>query len=218
VPRNNTFYTFVSCLAARGFVSGYPCGGEDEPCDPQRNGYFRPGNPVTRGQLAKIVSNAAGFNEALPANLQSYADIEPNSTFWTFIERLSSRGIISGYACGSSEEEPCDSGNRPYFRAGDNVTRGQTSKIVSNAAGYNESPRNNLQTYADVTPGSTFWAFIERLSARGVMSGYACGGEAEDCDSARRSFFRPGNDVTRGQSSKIVANTFYPNCQTPGRP
>jgi hypothetical protein len=173
---------------------------------------------VTRGQLAKIVANTAGFNESLPSSLQSYADIEPNSTFWTFIERLSSRGIISGYACGSSAKEPCDSSQRPYFRPGANVTRGQTSKIVSNAAGYNETLPTSLQTYRDVPPigpGSTFWAFIERLSIRGVMSGYACGGPGEDCDSANRPYFRPGSDVTRGQSSKIVANTFYPNCQPP---
>jgi hypothetical protein len=47
------------------------------------------------------------------------------------------------------------------------------------------------------------------------MSGYPCGGPGEPCDPQQRPYFRWGNPVTRGQASKIVANTFYPNCQTP---
>lgn len=31
----------------------------------------------------------------------------------------------------------------------------------------------------------------------------------------RRYPFRPNNDATRGQVSKIVANAFFPGCQTP---
>ena len=30
-----------------------------------------------------------------------------------------------------------------------------------------------------------------------------------------RPYFRPGNNVTRGQTAKIVANTFFPGCSTP---
>jgi hypothetical protein len=37
----------------------------------------------------------------------------------------------------------------------------------------------------------------------------------EPCDTEQRPYFRWGNPVTRGQASKIVANTFYPGCQTP---
>ena len=36
-------------------------------------------------------------------------------------------------------------------------------------------------------------------------------------DAENRYYFRPANNVTRGQSAKIVANTFFPGCQTPGR-
>jgi hypothetical protein len=56
------------------------------------------------------------------------------------------------------------------------------------------------------------------------MSGYPCGGtnpqtgQAEPCDSANRPYFRPGNLATRAQASKRVANTFFPNCVTPGGP
>jgi hypothetical protein len=29
-----------------------------------------------------------------------------------------------------------------------------------------------------------------------------------------RPYFRPNNDVTRGQAAKIISNTFFPNCQS----
>jgi hypothetical protein len=51
-----------------------------------------------------------------------------------------------------------------------------------------------------------------------VIGGYACGGEGVPCiPPLNRPYFRPYNNVTRGQASKIVANAFFPNCQAPGR-
>jgi hypothetical protein len=207
VPAGNTFYPFVRCLACRGIINGYPCGGVGEPCDPANNPYFRPNNNVTRGQIAKIVSNSAGFQE--PVSGQTFEDVPPGSTFYDFIERLVSRQIMSGYACGGVGE-PCGPENRPYFRPNSNASRGQLAKIVSNAAGFQEPVSG--QTFEDVPPGSTFYDFIERLVSRSVMSGYPCGGVGEPCGPENRPYFRPGNLVTRGQTSKIVGNTFFPEC------
>ena len=198
VPVGHTFYPNVRCLACRDIVSGYS------------DGTFRPNNQVTRGQLAKIVSNAAGFTE--PVSGQTFQDVPPNHTFYEFIQRLTNRGYMTGYACGGPGE-PCVN-NRPYFRPFANATRGQTSKIVSNAAGFTES--HTSQIFQDVPPIHTFYQEIERLASRGVMGGYPCGGPGEPCVAPEnRPYFRPGNDVTRGQSAKIVANTFFPGCDTP---
>jgi hypothetical protein len=170
---------------------------------------------VTRGQLSKIVSNAAGFNE--PVISQMFEDVPPGSTFYEYIGRLAGREYINGYPCGSVPGEPCvPPDNRPYFRANNNATRGQISKIVSNAAGFSEP--HTWQTFEDVSPGSTFYDFIERLASRGVMSGYPCGSASEPCvPPDNRPYFRPNNNATRGQTSKIVANTFFPSCDTPRR-
>ena len=122
---------------------------------------------------------------------------------------------MGGYQCGLIETEPCNPpGNLPYFRPSNNATRGQISKIVSNAANYIEPVTG--QFYADVTMDNPFYAEIMRLTTRGVMSGYPCGQlPHEPCDSENRPYFRWGNNVTRGQASKIVANTFFPGCETP---
>jgi hypothetical protein len=212
VPPENTFYANIRCLACRGIINGYPCGGAGEPCNPNYDPYFRPSNLVTRGQIAKIVSNSAGFIE--PVSGQTFEDVPPAATFHAFIERLVSRGVMSGYACGGVGEPCVPPGNRPYFRPNATATRGQLAKIVSNAANFTEPV--GTQTFEDVTIGSTFHEFIERLVSRGVMSGYACGGPGEPCvPPGNRPYFRPSNNVTRGQTSKIVGNTFFPNCYTP---
>jgi hypothetical protein len=216
VPPTNTFYPFVRCLACKGIVQGYQCGGAGEPCDPSNNPYFRPNNYVTRGQLAKIVSESAGFDDQIPPSQWTFTDVPYGSTFWLWVERLSNRQVMSGYQCGSPNE-PCDSENRPYFRPGNGATRGQLTKIVSNAAGFSDTIPNTQYTFADVPPSNTFWLYVERLllNRPGVMSGYPCGAPTEPCDSENRPYFRPNNPLTRGQTSKIVANTFFPGCNPP---
>lgn len=206
VPVGHTFYDPIMCLACRGIVSGYS------------DGNFRPANNSTRGQISKIVAQAAQINGDPGA--QFYEDVPPGSTFYTWINSLSRADgghgyIIGGYPCGGTGE-PCGPGNLPYFRPNSNATRAQVAKIVSNAAGYSDSPC--CQKFADVEAGNTFYPAVQRLASRGVISGYPCGGPGEPClPPDYLPYFRPGNNISRGQAAKIVTNTFFPNCQTPDR-
>ena len=218
VPPTNTFYPFVRCLACQGIVSGYPCGSPGEPCNANNDPYYRPNNHVTRGQLSKIVSESAGFDDVIPATQQTFEDVAPGSTFWVYIERLAARGVISGYPCDITPAEPCvPPDNRPYFRPNAGATRGQLTKVVSEAIGFSDVIPETQYTFADVMPGSTFWIYVERLllNRPDVMSGYPCGSPGEPCDSENRPYFRPNNPLTRGQTAKIVSNTFFPGCQIP---
>jgi hypothetical protein len=192
----DTFYEPIMCLACDGMMSGYP------------DSTFRPSNDITRGQLAKIVSNAAGFSEAVGVD-QTFEDVPIDSPFFMYVERVASRGIVSGYPCGGVGEL-CGAENRPYFRLGARATRGQISKIVSNAANFSEVPVE--QSFEDVPPQHAFYVWIERLAMRHIMNGYQCGGAGEPCGSESRPYFRPANLATRGQTSKIAVNTWYPSC------
>jgi hypothetical protein len=224
VPQSSdvsSFYPYVRCLACRGIVSGYPCGGTNpetgqaEPCGTSGNAYYRPSNRITRGQISKIVAGASGSGG--DAGPQKYEDVPPSSPFFVWINRLSNEGIMGGYPCGGAGE-PCQAGNRPYFRPGANATRGQMSKIVSNAAGFSEPVGG--QSFEDLPPSnspSSYYQYVERLHVRGIVSGYPCGGEDEECGEEGRPYFRPNDPVTRGQAAKIAANTFFPNCHTPAR-
>jgi glucose/arabinose dehydrogenase len=204
VPPSQPFYVFIRCLACRQIVSGYA------------DGSFRPGAAVTRGQLAKILANAAGLSTGVPSTQQTFSDVPTSNPFWLFVERLTTSGAISGYACGGPGE-PCDPQQRPYFRWEANATRGQISKITAVTAGWHGPVPPTQQTFADVPPANPFWLWIEELARRTIIAGYSCGGPGEPCDPQSRPYFRWGLDATRGQMSKIAAQTFYPNCDTPHR-
>jgi len=49
-------------------------------------------------------------------------------------------------------------------------------------------------TFSDVPPGSTFYPYIHCLACLGIINGYSDGS------------FKPNNNITRGQLSKIVSN------------
>jgi hypothetical protein len=205
VPAEDAFAGPIASLSIHGVLGGYPCGGPGEPCDGTSSPYFRPSANVTRGQAAKIVSNAAGFSEDPGA--QTFADVEPGDPFYPFIQRLSGRGVLGGYPCGGPGEG-CDEGNRPYFRPGANVTRGQLSKIVSNTAGLSDTSSD--QPYGDVPPSSPFYQFIMRLYLHNATNDLPCGAADMPCTDEQKPYFGPNVPATRAETSLFVANIFYP--------
>ncbi len=215
VPSSNIFYPYIRCLVCLGIVSGYPCGSPGEPCPGL---YYRPNNQVTRGQLAKIVAQSAGFIDPVASTQQTFEDVPTGYSVWSSIERVSGHGIISGYPCGGVNEPCVPPLNRPYFRPGSNATRAQISKIVGISAGFQEAVPSAQQTFEDVPGTSTFWVYIERMAGRGVIGGYPCGSPGEPCVAPlNRPYFRPNNNATRGQISKITSLAFFPGCNPPSR-
>ena len=85
VPPGQTFYVWIEQLSSRGLINGYPCGGTGEPCNPPGNlPYFRPNNNATRGQLAKIVANAASITD--DPGVQIFTDVPPGYTFYNYMQ------------------------------------------------------------------------------------------------------------------------------------
>lgn len=209
------FYQYTSCLAFRDVEEGYACGGAGEPCDPGNSPYFRTGPRITRDHVAKFVAASAGFTE--DPGPQFFEDILPSNSSYAWINRMARRGLLGGYPCGTLSSEPCNAPlNRPYYRPGNQATRGQIAKIVSNGAGYSEMPAG--QTFEDVPSDQPFFVWIERLASRHIMGGYPCGGQGEHCGPTNRPYFRPGENASRGQVTKIASNTFFPNCSLTIRP
>lgn len=137
---------------------------------------FRPFNDTTRGQLTKIVVLA----EQWPINTQGgphFSDVPTTNPFYAFVETAYNRGIITGYSDGT-------------FRWGTNMTRAQLCKIVVLAEGwwlFSEGPH-----FRDVGNLHPFYIYIETAYIHGIISGYSDG------------TFRPYNNATRGQISKVV--------------
>jgi hypothetical protein len=159
------FYTPVRSLACRGVLGGYG------------DGTFRPYNPTTRGQLAKIVVLAQGWALDTRGG-PHFSDVPATHPFYAVVETAVNHGVISGYADGTY---------RPYA----NVTRGQLCKILVGAEGWPIDTSGGPH-FSDVPPGSPFYGVIETAVRHGVVGGYAGG------------TFRVGADATRGQIAKIV--------------
>ena len=148
-----------------GAVSGYT------------DGSFHPAATVTRGQLAKIVAVAFGI-ATTNINTSHFSDVASSNPFYTYVEALYNKGLLSGYGDGTF---------RPY----DAVTRGQVAKVVVSAAGYAlQNPSS--PSFSDVAAGSTYYQYIETAKANGVLSGYPDG------------TFHPAAAASRGQIAKIV--------------
>ncbi len=127
-----------------------------------------------------------------------FSDVtDPSAYYYTGVYYLACHGVISGYADGT-------------YKPFNNTTRAQMTKIVTLAFNLALVPPPATGTFADVAPGNVFYQLIETAAARGIVSGYTCGGvdpqtgASEPCDSGRRPYFRPSDFVTRGQLAKIV--------------
>jgi hypothetical protein len=198
VPVGSTYYPYIYCLVCDGVITGYS------------DNTFRPNADITRGQLAKIVSNSAGYSEQIP--IQLYQDVPLGSPFANYVGRLAYRGTVTGYRCGRPGAPCIPPGNLSYFLPNANVTRGQAAKIVASTAAL-PAPPTGAQTFEDVPPSNPFNYWIEQMASSGVIGGYACGGPGEPCVAPQnRPYFRPAGDITRGQAAKIVASIFYQTC------
>jgi hypothetical protein len=107
-PPTSPFYREIESAYNANIISGYA------------DGTFRPNTYVTRGQLSKIVVQAAVFrfgwtldNPAIP----TFIDVPPGSPFYEYIETAVCHGVISGYADHT-------------FRPGNYAIRAQIAKIV----------------------------------------------------------------------------------------
>jgi hypothetical protein len=185
-----------------GYTTSPPCAAGQTPC-------YNGGANVTRGQVAKIVANAANYSEVIPSTQQTFMDVPSSNPFWLYVERAAMHNVISGY----SASPPCPAGQVPCFLPFNNVTRGQMSKIDAQAANYSEAIPSTQQTFTDVPNSNPFWVYIERAALHGVISGYST---SPPCPGGTPCFLW-ANNLTRNQGAKIVAVTFYPNCQTPIR-
>ncbi len=82
------------------------------------------------------------------------------------------------------------SGDAPPART---VTRGELARQVVLAAGWPVLVPP-VATFADVPPGSPFFAYVETAAAHGIVHGYA------------DRTFRPNQPATRGQAARVIVN------------
>jgi len=164
----------------------------------------QPTPTITPTPTSTPTSTATPTPPPPPCPGKQFTDVCPPDYFYAPVLALSNDGIVSGYITAP----PClNSLWIPCFNPYNSATRGQISKIVALSAGIDDPPLG--QAFQDVPPGATFYTYTQQLVQRGIASGYPCGGPGEPCmPPDNLPYFRSNRDVTRGQLSKMIANTF----------
>ncbi|HMA37190.1 MAG TPA: S-layer homology domain-containing protein [Chloroflexia bacterium] len=118
VPTSDPLYSAIETAYHHGMISGYA------------DGTFRPANPLTRGQMSKMIALGWGWAPDTSGG-PHFRDVDAANPFYAPIETLYHHGLVSGYSC-SGGPEPCPGF---YFRWGANNTRGQLTKVLATALG-----------------------------------------------------------------------------------
>jgi len=99
VPSSYFAYTYIETGLYYGVLSGF-----DQPnCAAHNAQYpcYLPNIPITRGQLTKLVVNAAHYPLYTPTNGQTFSDVPPTNVFYASIETAAHKGVIAGYPDGT---------------------------------------------------------------------------------------------------------------------
>jgi serine protease AprX len=194
IPNNSFGYGYVDALAAVN------AGGGSTPTPsrtatpssspvaatytPTRTGTVQPSTPT--------VTNTPGGPTTTPTITGTpcaidFTDVQPTDFFYEPVRYLWCASVISGY----STSPPCAAGGTPCFNPYANTTRGQMAKIV--ILGFQVPlSTNTTPMFSDVPNTNPFFVHIQTAAENDIVSGYADG------------TYRPFNNVTRGQLSKIV--------------
>jgi len=164
-----------------GIVGGYP------------DGYYRPGWPVSRAQMAGFVARAlAGGDGNVPPGpgTPHFPDVGTDYWAYKYVEYAYANNIVAGYPGGNYVPELA-------------VDRGQMAAFIARAI-VTPTGEEGLASY---TPPATptfpdvptdFWTYkhIEYIRSQGIVGGYPDG------------LYHPGDLCTRDQMAVFIARAF----------
>lgn len=131
VPADHWAAPWIEQALLDGLTTGLPCGVPPAgPCDGARRPYFRPGDAVSREQMAVFLVRARrGAAFVPPAATGRFADVRSDGFFAPYVEQALLDGITTGVPCGGAAG-PCDGQSRPYFLPKQPVTRDQMAVFL----------------------------------------------------------------------------------------
>ena len=107
VPSSKHYAEAVYELAERNIIGGYP------------DGTFKPGNSITRGQAAAIITKMIGLDTTNVKN-PGFKDVSTANGYYKAIAAMAEEGIINGYGDGR-------------YGPNDPIKRGQMASILVKA-------------------------------------------------------------------------------------
>lgn len=147
VDMNHDYFDAISYLESVEFVSGYS------------DSTFKPDNPITRGELTKMVVNGQ-FNpvfihEPVPkCNVSPFPDVSLDNKFIDYICKAKEQGIVTGYSDGT-------------YRVDDYITVGESIKIID--MGVDGGNNSNQELPILFNSERLFMPYIESLRISGAL-------------------------------------------------
>lgn len=163
-----TVFVKVGQVQHNAFIQGYP------------DGTFRPEKPITRAEIAAILTRIMGLNPQTAAN-PNFADVQ--STHWAFgyISAVVEAGVMQGYPDHT-------------FRPDQSITRAELATVMVRARGLFPlivAP----PTFPDI---AGHWAagYIEAAQRAMFITGYPSGD------------FRPDQSITRAETVTLIDRSY----------
>ncbi|GMB09153.1 N-acetylmuramoyl-L-alanine amidase [Thermolongibacillus altinsuensis] len=180
VPDNHWAKSEIEYLAARNIVTGYDQGSVAE---------FRPNNPVTRAEAAKMIVIALGQKEADASSLP-FTDVDSNHWARGWIARAMQLGFMTGY-------------DNQTFRPNEVLSRAEMSKVLVEAFSLasKDASAESVPVFKD-TSGHWALAYINRLYYYGIAVG-------------RNDQFFPNDSISRAEFSVLLTRTINEQFRLP---
>ncbi len=155
----------VAYLQSKGVLNGY------------QDGTYKPDQPLTRRQAAKLLVNELGLTKPEGYKVQS-TDIDPKDEFYEHMVILEANGIM---------------GKGGAFRPYESLTRQQMAAVLTRSYEKWYKPSTTQYTFKDVNPASEFYKSINQLANNKVT--------------IATDYFKPADKVTRGHFALFLART-----------
>lgn len=174
VPTTYDAYNEIQYLVELGAIKGYET----------KNGrYYKPHEPVKRGQAAKMLVVTAGL-KPLNVNKSSFKDVEAGTELSGFVERAAKEGFIAPIKDGQFA---------PYT----NLTRQEMAKALAIAFQLDADKYANMAVpFKDITTKHPYYKYIAAIYYNGITQGSPSGNDR---------VFMPASSVTRGQFASFIA-------------
>lgn len=146
VPSTHPHREAIEKLADAGVISGNP------------DGTFRPGDPVNRAAILKMLYLAGGLEASGKASAkQCFPDVPADSWFATYVCDAAARGFVKGYADGK-------------FWPGRPVSRAEALKLTVAVLGIPmRDPLASSHLYTDVAASDWFAVYVRSALAASIL-------------------------------------------------
>jgi hypothetical protein len=173
VSASNSLYPSIYNLYAKQAISGYYTNYGEL--------LYKPYQPVTRAQAAKIIALTLGLDTENAAELD-YKDVSKSAWYYKPLAALVEAGYMSGYTDGT-------------IRPNDTLTRAQMAKIISLSFQYDIKSKVTLN-FKDVPKDKWHAPYIQALVENNVTKGTSA------------TTFSPDDKVTRQQIAAFVDRAY----------